>query len=116
MDQRVGPESEREQFDRIRPGLVDDYVGEDIGRSFDAGVMGMGEQIRSFQRGIQNLNPWQTYEEEAELDRQAAAAEQFAEDGYGTSNPIATGVGEFAAAAPALAPRVGSRRRCCTPA
>ena len=103
MDQRVGSDSEREQFDRIRPGLVDDYVGEDIGRSFDAGVMAMGEQIRSFQRGIKNLNPWQTYEEEAELDRQAAAAEQFAEDSYGTSNPIATGAGEFATAAPTLA-------------
>ena len=103
MDQRVGPADEREQFDRIRPGLVDDFVGENVGRSFDAGVMGMGEQIRSFQRGIFNLNPWQTDEQEYELDRQAAAAERFAEDSYGTSNPIATGAGEFATAAPTLA-------------
>jgi hypothetical protein len=103
MDQRVGSADEREQFDRIRPGLVDDFVGESVGRSFDAGVMGMGEQIRSFQRGISNLNPWQTDEEGIELDRQAAAAEQFAEDSYGTSNPFATGVGEFGAAAPTLA-------------
>jgi len=103
MDQRVGPASEEENFDGYRPRLDDDYVGEDIGRSFDAAVMGMGEQIRSFGRGIENLNPFQTDEQEAELDRQAVAAEQFAGDGYGTSNPVATAAGEMLTTAPTWA-------------
>jgi hypothetical protein len=102
MDQRVGTDSAQEEFDRYRPKLTDEYLGEDIGRSVDAGIMGMGEQIRSFQRGLQNLNPFQTDEQEAELDRQAAAAESFAEDGYGTSNPVATAAGEFATTAPTM--------------
>ena len=102
MDQRIGTDSEQEEFDRYRPRLADEYVGEDFGRSIDAAVMGAGEQIRSFQRGFQNLNPFQTDEEEKELDRQAKAAEDFAEAGYGTSNPIATGVGEFATTAPTM--------------
>jgi hypothetical protein len=102
MDQRVGTDSEQEEFDRYRPRLADGIVGEDFGRSLDAAVMGAGEQIRSFQRGLSNLNPFQTDEQDAELDRQAAAAEGFAEDGYGTSNPIATGVGEFGVTAPTM--------------
>ena len=81
MDQRIGTDSEQEEFDRYRPRLADEYVGEDFGRSIDAAVMGAGEQIRSFQRGFQNLNPFQTDEEEKELDRQAKAAEDFAEAG-----------------------------------
>lgn len=100
MDQRIGPDSAEESFDGYRPRLVDDYVGEDFGRSVDAAVMGMGEQIQSFGRGIQNLNPFQTDEQEAELDRQALAAEQFAADGYGTSNPVATAAGEVLTTAP----------------
>lgn len=103
MDQRIGVDSEQEEFDRYRPRLVDDYLGEDFGRSVDAAIMGAGEQIRSFQRGFENLSPFQTDAQEAELDRQAAAAEGFAEAGYGTSNPVATAVGEFATTAPTLA-------------
>jgi hypothetical protein len=102
MDQRIGTDSAEGEFDRYRPRLADDYVGEDWGRSIDAAVMGAGEQIRSFQRGFENLNPFQTGAEEDELDRQAKAAENFAEAGYGTSNPIATSVGEFATTAPTM--------------
>ena len=99
-DQMVGTDSAEEEFDRYRPRLVDDYVGEDWGRSFDAGVMGMGEQIRSFQRGIENLNPWQSDEEEAENIRLAQGAEQLAERSYGESNPAATMAGEVLTTAP----------------
>ena len=99
-DQMVGTDSAEEEFDRYRPRLVDDYVGEDWSRSFDAGVMGMGEQIRSFQRGIENLNPWQSDEEEAENIRLAQGAEQLAERSYGESNPAATMAGEVLTTAP----------------
>lgn len=89
MDQRVGTDSEQEEFDRYRPKLTDEYFGEDFGRSVDAAVMGAGEQIRSFQRGLSSLNPFQTDEQDAELDRQAGAAESFAQEvtGPATRSP-----------------------------
>ena len=58
MDQRIGTDSEQEEFDRYRPRLADEYVGEDWGRAIDAAGMGAGVQIRGFPRGFQNLNPF----------------------------------------------------------
>lgn len=99
-DEMVGANSPEEEFDRFRPRLADEWVGEDIGRSIDASIMGMGEQIRSFQRGIENLNPWQTEEEAAENQRLAEGAEELAERSYGSNNPAATMAGEVLTTAP----------------
>lgn len=91
-----------ENFDLVRPQLLDGVLGESAGRSFDAGVMGMADQLQSFGRGIQDLNPFGS-QSESELDAEAAASEKFADSMYGSSNPIATTVGEFAASAPTMA-------------
>ena len=93
----------REKFDQLRPRIADDVVGEDAGRSIDAGILGMGQRFASLGRGIQNLNPMQTEEQERELDEAAAYAEKLANETYAASNPIASAIGSFGATAPTMA-------------
>lgn len=93
-----------ERFDAARPGYIDGVVGEEAGRSFDAATMGWGEQADDIKRGFQNA--WATLtgndELQRELDVEAAQANEFSEQTYGTSNPTATAVGEFATTAPTM--------------
>ena len=93
-----------ERFDAARPGYIDGVVGEDAGRSFDAATMGWGEQAGDIKRGFQNAWATLTGNDEAqnELDLEAAQANEFSEQTYGTSNPTATAVGEFATTAPTM--------------
>ena len=90
----------RVAFDQVRPGYIDSLVGEDAGRSFDAGMMGWGEQADDIIRGFKNL--FSGEEESERLDLEAQAAEQFGQDTYRGSNGFATDVGEFATTAPTM--------------
>lgn len=89
------------RFDQVRPQLTDGIFGESVGRSVDAGIMGMADQMGSLSRGIQNLIPGGA--SDSELDQQAASSAAFAEQTYGSSNPASTMVGGFA---PSLATAV----------
>lgn len=93
-----------ERFDAARPEYIDGIVGEDAGRSFDAAVMGWGEQADGLIRGARNAWANLTGNEEAqdEYDLEAAQAKEFRDQTYGTSNPTATAVGEFATTAPTM--------------
>lgn len=93
-----------ERFDAARPGYVDGLAGEDAGRSFDAAMMGWGDQADDIIRGAKDA--WATItgndELQRELDVEAAQANEFRDQTYGTSNPTATAVGEFATTAPTM--------------
>ena len=90
----------RVAFDQVRPGYIDGLVGEDAGRSFDAGMMGWGEQADDIIRGFKNL--FSGEEASDQLDLEAQAAEQFGQETYRGSNGFATDVGEFATTAPTM--------------
>ena len=93
-----------ERFDAARPGYIDGIVGEDAGRSFDAAVMGWGEQADDIIRGARNAWATITGNDEAQdqYDLEAAQANEFRDQTYGPSNPTATAVGEFATTAPTM--------------
>lgn len=100
LAQQEAGDNPQTRFDQVRPRYLDGILGEETGRSFDAGMMGWGEQADDIIRGFRNLF---ADEEEAErLDLEAQAAEQFGQDTYRGSNGFATDVGEFAATSPTL--------------
>lgn len=87
-------------FDRVRPRYLDGVVGEDWGRSIDAGLMGWAEQADDLTRGFMRL--FADDDEEARLDMEAEAAERFASDTYRGSNGLASDVGDFMTTAPTM--------------
>ena len=100
MEGMVDYSDPTERFDAARPGYIDGLVGEDAGRSFDAAVMGWGEQANDLIRGVKNI--FADDEEEQQLDLEAAQAKEFRDQTYGESNPVATQVGEFLTTAPSM--------------
>lgn len=88
------------RFDEVRPRYLDNILGEEAGRSFDAGMMGWAEQADDIIRGFKNL--FADEEESERLDLEAQAAEQFGQDTYRGSNGFATDVGEFVTTAPTM--------------
>lgn len=93
-----------ERFDAARPEYLDGIIGEDAGRSFDAAMMGWGEQADGLIRGVRNMWDTITGDEEgkAQIDLEGAQAKEFRDQTYGQSNPTATAVGEFATTAPTM--------------
>lgn len=89
-----------ESFDAGRPSYIDGIVGEDAGRSFDAAMMGWGEQADDLIRGVKGI--FADDEEEQQLDLEAAQAKEFRDQTYGESNPVATTAGEFLTTAPTM--------------
>ena len=87
-------------FDRVRPRYLDGVVGEDWGRSIDAGLMGWAEQADDIIRGVQRIIG--DDETDARLDREAAAADRYARDTYRGSNGFASDVGDFMTTAPSM--------------
>ena len=88
------------RFDQVRPRYLDNILGEDSGRSFDAGMMGWAEQSQDIIRGFKNL--FADEEESEQLELEAQIAETFGQETYRGSNGFATDVGEFATTAPSL--------------
>ena len=68
-----------EAFDAARPQYLDGLIGEEAGRSFDAAMMGWGEQADGLIRGAQNAWATLTGNDEAQeqLDLEAAQANEF---------------------------------------
>ena len=88
------------RFDEVRPRYLDNILGEETGRSFDAGMMGWAEQADDIVRGFKNL--FADEDESERLDLEAQAAEQFGQETYRGSNGFATDVGEFVTTAPTM--------------
>ena len=104
FEQQVDFTNPTERFDAARPRYIDGVVGEEFGRSFDAAMMGWGEQADGLIRGVRNA--WETItgddEGKAQIDLEGAQAKEFRDQTYGQSNPTATAVGEFATTAPTM--------------
>lgn len=105
MGQMVDYDNPEERFDAARPEyLPNSVVGEDFSRSFDAAMMGWGEQADGLIRGVRNAWAGITGddEEQRQIDLEGAQAREFRDQTYGESNPVATGVGEFMTTAPTM--------------
>ena len=100
LAQQEANDNPQARFDQVRPRYLDGILGEEAGRSFDAGMMGWAEQADDIIRGFKNL--FADEEESERLDLEAQAAEQFGQETYRGSNAFATDVGEFATTAPTL--------------